>query len=116
MTSWTPEELARIDAEDELEIAARRRDDTLRKPVIIWVVRDADDLYVRSVNGPNAAWYRGTRARHEGRVQAGGVKKDVSFENVDGDLDDQLDASRTSPSSPRTSPRSSPSPSRGPGA
>jgi hypothetical protein len=92
MTMWTTDELGRIDTEDELEIAALRRDGTLRKPVIIWAVRNGDDLYVRSVNGPDAGWYRGTRARHEGRVQAGGVEKDVTFEGVDGALDDELDA------------------------
>jgi len=47
MTAWTGEELARIGAADELELAALRRDGTLRKPVTIWVVRHGDDLYVR---------------------------------------------------------------------
>jgi hypothetical protein len=60
--------------------------------VTIWVVRDGDDLYVRSVNGPAAAWFRGTRARQQGRVSAGGVEKDVVFEDAGGDVDDELDA------------------------
>jgi hypothetical protein len=90
--TWTPDELDRIDAEDELQIAARRRDGSLRGPVIIWVVRDDDELYVRSVNGPDAAWYRATRARHEGHVSAGGVEKDVGFEAAGEGLDDRLDA------------------------
>ncbi|MFN2107909.1 MAG: DUF2255 family protein [Candidatus Promineifilaceae bacterium] len=34
---------------EELRIASLRSDGTLRKPVIIWVVRVGDDLYVRSV-------------------------------------------------------------------
>ena len=46
-TAWTPDELARIAAADELEIAARRRDGTLRKGVTIWVVRHDDSLYDR---------------------------------------------------------------------
>lgn len=37
VTSWTGDELARIGAADELELAALRRDGTLRKPVTIWV-------------------------------------------------------------------------------
>jgi len=90
--TWTPDELDRIDAQDELQIAARRRDGSLRRPVIIWVVRDDDELYVRSVNGPDAAWHRATRTRHEGHVSAGGVEKDVGFEPVGGGLDDRLDA------------------------
>jgi hypothetical protein len=92
MTTWTGEELARIGAADELELAALRRDGTQRNPVTIWVVRHGDDLYVRSVNGPTAAWFRGTRARHEGRVRAGGIEKDVTFQDADHDVDDEIDA------------------------
>ena len=79
MTAWTIDELTRIGAADELELASLRRDGTLRKPVTIWVVAVADDLYVRSVNGRTSAWFRGTQERHEGHIEAGGVDKDVSF-------------------------------------
>ncbi len=92
MSAWTSDELSKIAAADELELASVRRDGTLRKPVTIWVVRHGDDLYVRSVNGRTAAWFRGTRARHEGRIWAGGVEKDVTFEDADHDIDDQIDA------------------------
>ena len=51
MTAWTPDELAKIGAAEELLIASLRRDGTLRNPVTIWVVRHGGDLYVRSVNG-----------------------------------------------------------------
>ena len=37
MTAWTKDELSRIDAADELEIAPLRRDGTLRNPTTIWV-------------------------------------------------------------------------------
>src|SRR3989441_2529162 len=79
MTAWTSEELAEIGAAEELEIASVRRDGTLRDPVTIWVVPYGDSLYVRSVNGRDAAWFRGTQVRHEGHIQAGGVDKDVAF-------------------------------------
>jgi hypothetical protein len=92
MTTWTSDELTKIGAAEELEIAARRRNDTLRSPVTIWVVRHNDDIYVRSVNGPTATWFGGARARHEGRIWAGGVEKDVRFEDADQDIDDQVDA------------------------
>jgi hypothetical protein len=39
MTSWTNKELEKIGNSEELRIATLRRDGTLRKPVIIWVVR-----------------------------------------------------------------------------
>jgi hypothetical protein len=80
MTTWTSDELAKIGNAEELQIASLRRDGTLRKPVTIWVVRLGDDLYVRSVNGRNSAWFRGVQGRHEGHIRAGGVDKDVTFE------------------------------------
>ena len=92
MTTWTNDELTKIGTAEELKIASRRRDGTLRKPVIIWVVRHGDDLYVRSVNGSTAAWFRGTQLRHEGHIQAGGVDKDVTFVDAAPDLNDQIDS------------------------
>jgi hypothetical protein len=92
MTAWTTDELDRIDAADELEIASLRADGTLRNPVTIWVIRLGDDLYVRSVNGWAGAWFRGTQVRHEGRIRAGGVEKDVTFVDAEPDVDDQIDA------------------------
>lgn len=92
MTTWTSDELNKIGAAEELEIASLRRDGTLRSSVTIWVVRDGDDLYVRSVNGRKGAWFRGTRGRHEGHIQAGGVDKDVTIVDADPDINDQIDA------------------------
>ena len=93
MNHWTNDELTRIGAAEELEIATLRPDGTRRKPVTIWVVRVGDELYVRSVNGRGSAWFRGAQARHEGRVWAGGVEKDVSLvEENDPALNDPIDA------------------------
>jgi hypothetical protein len=93
MTTWTSDELEKIGTAEELQIASLRRDGTLRKLVIIWVVRLGDDLYVRSVNGRTSAWFRGVQARHEGHIQAGGVDKDVTFvEEAAPDINDQIDA------------------------
>jgi hypothetical protein len=44
MTTWTSDELKKIGTAEELKIASLRADGTLRKPVIIWVVRLGDDL------------------------------------------------------------------------
>jgi hypothetical protein len=92
MAAWTADELAKVGAADELDIAARRPDGTLRKPVTIWVVRVGDELYVRSAYGPDSAWYRAAKAATDGRVRAGGVEKDVAFEDAGHDLDDEVDA------------------------
>lgn len=48
-------------------------------------------LYVRSGYGHSAAWYRGTQRRREGRIKAGGIKRDVAFADVDPTLNDQID-------------------------
>lgn len=79
MKSWTADELSAIGEAEELEIAGLQRDGTLRKPVTIWVVRHGDGLYVRSVKGTRAGWFRGTQEQHTGRIWAGGVEKDVDF-------------------------------------
>lgn len=93
MTAWTSNELNKIGTAEELEIASLRSDGTLRKRVIIWVVRLGDELYVRSVNGRTSAWFRGVVVRYEGRIWAGGVVKDVTFvEEHDPELNDQIDA------------------------
>ena len=92
MTAWTSDELTKIGTAEELEIAALRRDGTLRNPVTIWVVRHDDSLYVRSVNGRNGSWFSGVRVTHEGRIRAGGVEKEVTFMEPDHDIGDELDA------------------------
>src|ERR1700689_4772885 len=93
MAAWTSDELAAIDAADELEIAPHRLDGTHRPPVTIWVVRVGDDLYVRSYRGGGSAWFRGAEVSHEGHIRAGGVDKDVTFVDVpDPGVNDQIDA------------------------
>ncbi|MFF1442460.1 DUF2255 family protein [Streptomyces sp. NPDC058295] len=92
MTKWTNDELDRIAAADELEMAPRRDDGTLRGPVPVWVVRDGDDLYVRSFRGTDGGWWRTARAGHEGHIRSGGVDKDVTFVQVaDSEVDDRVD-------------------------
>lgn len=90
--TWTDDELKRIGNAEELRLSSTVGDGSLRKPVTIWVVRLGDDLYVRCVNGRNGTWFRGTQVRHEGHIQAGGVEKDVTFEDADPGLGEQVDA------------------------
>ena len=93
MNAWTTNELKKIAAAEELEIASLRRDGTLRKPVTIWVIRYGDDLYVRSGYGRTSNWFRGTQDRREGHISAGRVDKDVTFvEETDPGINDQIDA------------------------
>jgi hypothetical protein len=92
MTEWTSDQLDKVGRAEELQIASFRRDGTLRKPVTIWVVRHGDDLYVRSVGGRSAHWFRGTQETHRGRIRAGGVQQDVTFVDADHGIDDEVDA------------------------
>jgi len=92
MTPWTNDQLDKVERAEELQIASIRRDGTLRKPVTVWVVRHGDDLYIRSVRGSSAHWFRGAQERHEGRIRAGGVQQDVTFVDADHDIGDEVDA------------------------
>jgi len=83
MAVWANDELATIGEAEELTLAPARRDGTLRNPVTMWVARDSDDVYVRSVNGRGSSWFRGAQARPEARIRAGGVEKDVSLVETD---------------------------------
>jgi hypothetical protein len=76
MSEWTSDELTKIGNAEELKIASMRRDGSLRKPVTIWVVRQGDGLYVRSVKGPTGPlvpWHSVTSARpHSSRRRGQG--------------------------------------------
>jgi hypothetical protein len=91
MTGWTTEELARIAKADELNLASQRGDGSMRDPVTMWVVRDGDELYVRSMRGRSGPWFRGTQSRHQGHVRSAGIDKDVAFAEADPGIGDRLD-------------------------
>jgi hypothetical protein len=91
VAGWTSEELDRIAAAEELEIAARRADGTLRPARTIWVVRAGDELYVRSWRGVESAWYRQARASGRGHIRAGGVSRDVGFAQPGDDVRPAID-------------------------
>ena len=76
---WTDDELERVGNAEELQLASRRPDGTLRKFITMWVVRDGDELFVRSAYGPDNPWYRRALASGQGRIRAGGVERDVDL-------------------------------------
>jgi hypothetical protein len=91
MTTWSNEELEQIGDAEELRLASVREDGTLRQPVIMWVVRDGDDIYVRSVNGRGSSWFRGAQTRHQAHISAGRIAKDVDLVETDA-ANDAVDA------------------------
>jgi hypothetical protein len=92
MSAWSDDDLRRIGAADELEIAAVRRNGELRRRTPIWVVRVGDGLYVRAAYGDRSGWHRVARASGHARIWAGGVERDVTIEDADDAVLDQVDA------------------------
>ncbi|MFJ3404475.1 DUF2255 family protein [Promicromonospora sp. NPDC090134] len=78
-TTWTPEDLAAIDGDGELRVAAHRPDGTLRTSRIVWHVVVDDALFIRSVRGQDGAWYRGVQRTGTGAIDSGGVSAEVTF-------------------------------------
>ena len=92
MTAWTSDELDRIQAAEELQLASVRGDGSLRPYVTMWVVRVGDDAFVRSAYGPANPWYRRARSSGVGRIRAGGVERDVSFDEAETGVHAAIDA------------------------
>ncbi|MDL4816414.1 DUF2255 family protein [Actinomadura opuntiae] len=93
MTTWSTDDLDRIGDAQEIQIAPENGDGTLRPPTTIWIVRDGDDLFVRSVNGPQGRWYRTAGGTHRGRITAAGLTRDVAFaEAADPAANERIDA------------------------
>lgn len=93
MAGWTSDELNKIATAEELEIAPEQENGALRNPTTIWVVRVGDELFVRSWRGQDGFWFSAAGRSKQGRIWAGGLEKEVSFEEVeDSDLNDQVDA------------------------
>jgi hypothetical protein len=82
VTRWTEHELATIGAADELQISTAKADGSWSADVPIWVVRAGDELFVRSYRGAEGGWFRRAVQRGHGRIQAGGLTRDVDFETA----------------------------------
>ena len=90
--AWSTEQLERISAAEELQIAPLGADGAPRRAVPIWVVRAGGDLYVRSWRGSAGGWFRAAQASHAARVRAGGVERDVELVEAGDDVNDAVDA------------------------
>ncbi|MEJ2860712.1 DUF2255 family protein [Actinomycetospora flava] len=80
--SWTPQTLERIAAADELEIAVRRPDGTLRRPTPIWVVTADDHVYVRTWYRRGTGWFGRVLASRRARVHVPSVDADVTVDDL----------------------------------
>ena len=92
MAGWTTDELTAMTRPDEVQVASRRPDGSLRPYVTMWDVQADGHLYVRSAYGPDNPWFRRARASGTGRIRAGGVEHDIAFVDADPSEDDAVDA------------------------
>jgi len=92
MTAWAQEELRKIAEADDLHIAPFREDGTTYgTPTWIWSVAVNGDLYVRAYNGQRSRWYQAALRQRAGRIIAAGLTKEVTFEPVEGAINDGID-------------------------
>src|SRR5579862_8556892 len=92
MTAWPQDELRKIAEADDLHIAPFREDGiTYGTPTWIWSVAVDAALYTRGYNGPDSRWYRAAVRQKAGRIIAAGTTREVTFEPVDGPIQDRID-------------------------
>ena len=92
MSTWPKEELRKIGETDDLHISPFRDDGkTYGTPTWIWSVVIDDALYVRAYNGQKSRWYQAALRQKAGRITAAGITRDVTFEPVDGSINDRID-------------------------
>lgn len=92
MSAWSKNELRRIAEADDLHISPFREDGkTYGTPTWIWSVVVDDALYVRAYSGQKSRWYQAALQQRAGRITAGGMTKEVSFEPVEGPISDRID-------------------------
>lgn len=92
MTTWSKDQLRKIAEGDDLHISPFREDGvTYGTPTWIWSVSVDDALYVRGYNGRNSRWYQAAVRQKAGRIIAAGMTKEVTFEPVDGPINNRID-------------------------
>jgi len=92
MSAWSTDELRRIAEADDLHISPFREDGvTYGTPTWIWSVAVDGELYVRAYNGQDSSWYKAALRQQAGRITAAGLTKEVTFEPVEGAVNDRID-------------------------
>jgi hypothetical protein len=92
VAKWSQKELREIAENDDLHISPFREDGvTYGTPTWIWSVTVDDTLYVRAYNGKDSRWFQAALNQKAGRITAAGLTKEVTFEPINGPINDQID-------------------------
>jgi hypothetical protein len=92
MATWSTDDLQKIAVADDLHVSPFREDGTTYgTPTWIWSVVVDGSLYVRGYSGQKSRWYQAAVHQKAGRITTAGMTKEVSFDPVDGSLNDQID-------------------------
>ncbi len=79
---WSASELVDIEGAEELLIAVRRPDGSLRPAVPIWVVCAAGQVYIRTWYRRDSGWFGRVLSTRRARITVGQVVADVAVEDV----------------------------------
>jgi hypothetical protein len=92
MREWNKDELNKIAEADDLHISPFREDGaSYGTPTWIWSVAVDGALYVRGYNGQDSRWCRAATRQKAGRILAAGLSKEVTFEAIEGPINDLID-------------------------
>ena len=83
--AWSPDELERIGAAEELHVAIRRTDGTLHREVPIWVVSANGQVYVRTWYRRDSGWFGRAVDLRRARIRVQGLEADITIEDVGND-------------------------------
>lgn len=86
------EDIQKIADKDDFHISVLRPDGKSYGTLTwIWVVLVDNTLFVRAYNGIKSRWYNAALQQRIGCIEAAGMKKQVHFEPVSGDINNRID-------------------------
>ena len=91
LTTTDDNKLDTSKADPNLRAAGQSGGKTYGTPPWMWSVAVDDARDVCAYNGKNSRWYQAALRQKAGRVTAAGITKDVSFEPVNGAINDLID-------------------------
>ncbi len=80
--AWSPGQVKRIGRAEELQIAAKRADGTLRRWVPIWVVCAGEQVFVRTWYRRDNGWFGHVLDSRRARIRVPRLEADVAGEDA----------------------------------